>query len=162
MALLQNLEATLNILFQLFIIFPYSALTIRRQRQLLVVTPPDLKDTQIKGPTPALTPRRSPSKNPMISDRVYKLCTSPESVSSLLAKDSSLTPGEAWRKLYGSHAVEGKVIARDRRDIVTHEDLARTAECGNWGPTQPSELFLQASLLCALSIGLSLLLITPR
>lgn len=97
----------------------------------------------------------------MISDRVYKLCTSPGNVSSLLAEDPSLTPGEAWKKLYGGHAAEGKVesaVAGDSRDIVTREDLKRTAECGKWGPTQPSELFLQASLQYALLVGSKLII----
>lgn len=86
----------------------------------------------------------------MISDKVYKLCTSPESVSSLLAKDPSLTPGEAWKKLYGGHAAgekESKDTAKIHRDEITAEDLKRAAECGKWGPTQPSELFLRVSTL---------------
>jgi hypothetical protein len=84
----------------------------------------------------------------MISDKVYKLCTSPESVSSLLAKDPTLAPGDAWKKLYGGHAAgekESKATARAHRDQITPDDLKRALECGNWGPTQPSELFLRVS-----------------
>jgi hypothetical protein len=86
----------------------------------------------------------------MISDRVYKLCTSPESVSSLLAQDPSLSPGEAWKKLYGGHVSrekESKSTAKTHRDTATPEDLKRAAECGKWGSTQPSELFLRVSFL---------------
>jgi len=86
----------------------------------------------------------------MISDKVYKLCTSKESVSALLAKDPTLAPGEAWKKLYGGYAAgehESKSTAREHRDEITLEDLQRAFECGNWGPTKPSELFLRVSTL---------------
>lgn len=79
----------------------------------------------------------------MISDKVYKLCTSSESVSSLIAKDPSLAPGVAWEKLYGEHAGGNKAAARAHSDTLTPEDLKRAAECGKWDATQPSELFLR-------------------
>lgn len=82
----------------------------------------------------------------MISDKVYKLCTSKETVSSLLAKDPSLSPEDAWKKLYGGHEAghkESESTAKAHRDHHTPEDLKRALECGNWGPTQPSELFLK-------------------
>lgn len=81
----------------------------------------------------------------MISDKVYKLCTSQETVSSLLTKDPTMAPGDAWKQLYGGDAAgekESKDEARRIRDTTTPEDLQRALECGNWGPTQPSELFL--------------------
>jgi hypothetical protein len=147
MTILQTLESIINILFQLLVIFPYSALTVRRQLQLQ--PPPSAVESttippQIKTNSPTTTQRIA-----MISDKVYKLCTSPESVSSLLAQDPSLTPGEAWKKLYGHHAAGekgSKSIAREHRDTITPEDLKRAAECGKWGPTQPSELFLRVSV----------------
>lgn len=91
----------------------------------------------------------------MISDKVYKLCTSQESVSALLAKDPYLAPGEAWKKLYGGHAAgekESKGTARAHRDTITPQDLVRAAECGKWGPTQPSELFLRVRLCRVISM----------
>lgn len=139
MTFLQTIKAILNILFQLCVVFPYNALTIRRQSRLPLF------------PTDAET-RRQPGlpsaqyNAAMISDKVYKLCTSPESVSSLLAKDPTLTPGEAWKKLYDGHAAwekDSKDTARAHRDQIITEDLKRAAECGKWGPTQPSELFLR-------------------
>lgn len=84
----------------------------------------------------------------MISDKVYKLCTSTETVSSLLAKDPTLSPGEAWKRLY-AHAAgpkESKATARAHRDNHTADDLKRAAECGKFGPTEPSELFLKVCL----------------
>lgn len=86
----------------------------------------------------------------MISDKVYQLCTSTESVSALLAQDPTLTPGEAWEKLYGHHAAAEKEsisTAKTHRDHYTPNDLIRARECGNWGPTQPSDLFLRVSIV---------------
>lgn len=84
----------------------------------------------------------------MISEKVYKLCTSKESVSALLAKDPTMAPGEAWKQLYGGHSAgekESTSTAIAHRDQITPEDIQRAYECGNWGPTKPSELFLRVS-----------------
>lgn len=145
MAFIQSIGAVFSILFQLCIIFPYSALTIRRQSHL-----PPLRLTAGTEPAPQRKPPSADGNATMISDKVYKLCTSTESVSSLLAKDPTLAPGEAWKKLYGHYAAgekESKSTARAHRDGVTPEDLKRAAECGKWGPTQPSELFLRVRFL---------------
>lgn len=125
---IQTIAAICNLIIQIFFIFPYSALTIKRQRQL----------------TSTIRPNKSQPN--MISEKVFELCTGSESVSSLLAKDPTLTPGEAWKKLYGHHAQkESKATAVAHRDHVTSDDLQRARECGNWGPTEPSELFLRVS-----------------
>lgn len=82
----------------------------------------------------------------MISEKVYKLCTGTETASSLLAKDPTLAPGDAWKQLYEGHNAgekESQSTAEAHRDKITPEDLQRALECGNWGPTQPSELFLR-------------------
>jgi hypothetical protein len=82
----------------------------------------------------------------MISEKVHKLCTGKESVSSMLAADPMMAPEDAWKALYGKHEA-GKDVsastAKAHRDKVTPEDLKRAFECGNWGPTKPSELFLR-------------------
>ncbi|KAH7411170.1 hypothetical protein BKA64DRAFT_692845 [Cadophora sp. MPI-SDFR-AT-0126] len=68
----------------------------------------------------------------MISEKVYKLCTSKESVSALLAKDPTLSPGEAWKQLFGGHEAGDKEsisIAKANRDNHTSEDLKRAREC---------------------------------
>jgi hypothetical protein len=79
-----------------------------------------------------------------ISDRVYQFCTSEDSVSSALAKDPSIAPKEAAKKLYGHVKVSvtsGK--PPHTRKPAMQEDLQRAFECGKWGPTRPSELFLR-------------------
>lgn len=81
-----------------------------------------------------------------ISDELYALCTSGESVSSILAKDPAAKPGDAWKKLYGHDAHKlGKrtYLSGVSKSASDEEILRRTAECGKWGPTQPSELFLR-------------------
>ncbi|KAG9242849.1 iq calmodulin-binding motif protein [Calycina marina] len=102
----------------------------------------------------------------MISDKVYQLCNGTETVSSLLAVDPELPPGEAWKKLYGGHAAGHKAseaVARDHRDKHAPEDLKRARDCGKWGTTEPSELFLQLyhDALCTLDHSVSNAMVSP-
>ena len=87
-----------------------------------------------------------------ISHRLIELCTSSESVSSLLAKDPTLAPGDAWKLLYGHHnSSDRKVEEHEANGIAagsseppsSSDELQRAAKCGKWGPTKPSELFLR-------------------
>ncbi|PQE03711.1 iq calmodulin-binding motif protein [Rutstroemia sp. NJR-2017a BBW] len=158
MPLYQNLEAIISLFIQVFVIFPYSALTIQRQRDLLA-----LKNQSIDETADAQSKNKS---RVMISDKVYKLCKSNETVSSILAKDPTIAPGDAWKQLYGAHAAgekESKATARSHRDTHTPEDLQRALECGNWGPTQPSELFLKMyhDALCTLDNSVSGCMVSP-
>lgn len=132
MTLTQYLYRIVDLTYQLFFEFPLSSLTVHRATARL--TSGAMKDTHDD-----LKP---------ISDRLYELCTSSESVSSVLAKDPTLTPKQAWDRLYGKY--EGKHAAKKllngvSRSSTTEEVLAQTARCGKWGPTQPSELFLRVS-----------------
>jgi hypothetical protein len=143
MAFTQILQAIVNIFFQVFVIFPYSALTISRQRQL---TSPDAIRS-CKGSTQKETTK---NLSRMLSEKVYKLCTSKESVSALLAQDPTMAPGDAWNELYGIHMTgyrDKKATAIAHLENYSPEDLQRTLECGNWGSTNPSELFLRVSKL---------------
>jgi hypothetical protein len=84
----------------------------------------------------------------MIPPKIQALCAGTETVSSLIAKDPELAPGDAWKKLYGGHTPgtkESIAKAREHRDAHTPEDLKKARECGKWGPTEPSELFLKVS-----------------
>lgn len=82
-----------------------------------------------------------------ISDAFYQLFTSSQSVSSVLAQDPTLSPEDAWKKLYDHHARKPQgPHSIDQAGKYTPADdagLRRAAECGKWGPTQPSQLFLQ-------------------
>lgn len=79
-----------------------------------------------------------------ISDQVYSLCTSKESVTSYMAQNPSASPGEAAKELYYQDEMlisEGQ--APDHRAPASQEELQRAHECGNWGKHPPSELFLR-------------------
>ncbi|KAH8764390.1 hypothetical protein F5883DRAFT_498020 [Diaporthe sp. PMI_573] len=81
-----------------------------------------------------------------VSDELLKLLTSPESVSTLLAQNPSLSPGEAWKKLYDHHVGklgEPRPIHDSGNLLASEEALRKAAEAGHWGPTQPSDLFLR-------------------
>jgi len=82
----------------------------------------------------------------MIPQTVYDLCQSKETVSSLLAQDPTLTPAKAAKKLYGHGETGLSDHKHARYTPASAEDLQRAFECGNWGPTRPSDFFLQVGL----------------
>ncbi|KAI1143088.1 IQ calmodulin-binding motif protein [Hypoxylon sp. FL0543] len=104
-----------------------------------------------------------------ISERLYELCLSPESVSSLVAQDPSLTPGEAWKKLFGhhDHDIAGYGLKEDIRDIgkgsISSQELQRAQSCGKWGSQEPSDLFLRIyhDALCTLDHNLECGMVSP-
>ena len=139
MAFIQALQDIIDFFIQVCIIFPYSAFTIRRQ----------LPRIQSSSSSELAAPQVCTSKKEvgMISDTLLQLCTLDESVTSLLAADPSLSPGEAWKKLY-SHVSKSKVDAESYRIGNHHDDetklaLERAEKCGKWGEERPSELFLK-------------------
>jgi hypothetical protein len=79
----------------------------------------------------------------MVSQKVVKLCQSSATVTSELAKDPSSTPAHVAKKLYG-HTL-GTHAAQTHFDgpNTTEEDLELAYQCGRWGPTRPSDLFLK-------------------
>ncbi|OTB13964.1 hypothetical protein K445DRAFT_319497 [Daldinia sp. EC12] len=82
----------------------------------------------------------------MVSEQLYELCLSSESVSSALAKDASLTPGEAWKKLFGCHDHDhgSKGDVRNiGKDSLSPKELEKARACGKWGSQKPSDLFLR-------------------
>lgn len=141
---LQNIGSVGDAVYQTFVEFPYRALTTPRLAEI------PAKDERDMGSTPEKTERHvqdSEFTRP-ISDGLLKLLTSSESVSTLLAQDPSLTPGEAWKKLYGHHV--GKLgdtpsIDDVGKHLASEEAIRKAAEAGHWGPTKPSDLFLRVS-----------------
>lgn len=132
--------------YQVFIQLPYSALTTPRQAGL---SAQGNDDKEMPGRTKRYGKERNQLGGP-VSEELFELVTSPESVSSLLAQEPTLSPGRAWKNLYGNY--DGKPSSspsiHQAGETLTPEDaLERAAECGNWGPTQPSELFLRVSLV---------------
>lgn len=88
-----------------------------------------------------------------ISDKLLRLCTDSSSVSSLYAQSRDQTPAHYAKKLYGSQTFSVTDTAPPHeRKAVLHEDLQRARQCGNWGSTEPSDLFLHCfhDALCSL------------
>lgn len=140
----QNIGSVGDAAYQTFVEFPYRAFTTPRLAEL------PAQDEKDMGNSPEKAERHVQDKHftSPISDELLKLLTSRESVSTLLAQDPSLTPGEAWKKLYGHHV--GKLgdspsINDVGKHTASEEALRKAAEAGHWGPTQPSELFLRVS-----------------
>ncbi len=81
---------------------------------------------------------------PKITPTIVELCQAEDTISSELAKNASLAPGEVSKKLYGGRKTTGKSPHDDQLTPASVEDLKQAASCGRWGPTQPGELFLRA------------------
>ncbi|GMG02712.1 unnamed protein product [Aspergillus oryzae var. brunneus] len=83
----------------------------------------------------------------MLPERVYQLCHSSKTVSSELARDPNQAPTKVFHKLYSDYHVKDDVSkSEDGED--GHDSLQKALECGNWGPTKPSNLFLKVSEEC--------------
>jgi hypothetical protein len=139
--LIPYLQRLLDIWYQIFIVFPLSAITIPRQPHL-----PSISKTS-QSHTMPMPETDEPSA---VSDRILELCCSDQSVSTLLAESPKMLPGEAWKTLYGHHITKKSTpgtVNRKEIDSVPQEGLARAAKAGKWGPTQPSDLFLQVRQL---------------
>lgn len=100
-----------------------------------------------------MTRHRQPENK--ISDRLIELCTSGESVSSLVAQDPSLAPGDAWEKLYSKRRLKATTVSGKgpgdgsegaEPQLIPQDELEKAARCGKWGPTRPSELFLRVGV----------------
>lgn len=79
---------------------------------------------------------------PPISDKLFELCQSSETVTSLSAKEK-LAPGKASAKLFGSHgfAVHEQKPPKTRIE-ATAAELKRSADCAKFG-VAPSDKFLR-------------------
>ncbi|KAF2093202.1 phospholipase D/nuclease [Rhizodiscina lignyota] len=79
-----------------------------------------------------------------ISDKLYDLCRGDSSVLGELSKDPSLTPEKAIHALFGHN--KPKLLDQQppkERTPASEEDLERAYQCGRFGDTRPSELFLR-------------------
>jgi hypothetical protein len=91
----------------------------------------------------------------MIPKTVYELCHNGQSVSSALAKDPTLSPHDAAKKLFGVDAADE--IHTKKLDLGQEEpsDLEEARKCGNWGTSNPSDLFLRVRTTRANILGVS-------
>ena len=85
----------------------------------------------------------------MIHPRVHALCLSDKSVSAELARDPRQEPGEICKKLFHANIEEDVAEhwkrSHDKDKEPSEADVAAALECGKWGGTKPSELFLKVT-----------------
>ena len=70
---------------------------------------------------------------------VYNACLATDTVSSELAANPKLPPGDVVKKLYDSRNGAHKAVSGN----PTPGDLQSAYECGKWGSTRPSDLYLR-------------------
>jgi hypothetical protein len=157
-SLLQNAGSVGGAAYQTLVEFPYRAFTTPRLAEI----PAPARDKEEMGSTPENTERHVPKDDDFftgpVSEELLGLLTSPESVSAVLAQDPSLSPGEAWKKLYGHHIGklgEPRPADGSGKRLASEQALHRAAEAGHWGPTRPSDLFLRVSRSgpCCMAMG---------
>lgn len=146
----EGLDRLFQVSYQFFIIFPYNALTTARQRAL-----PDPLGRMRRPERTDEERRWEEERDRDVGEALVEMCRSGESVSSLMAKEPGLTPGDAWKRLYGGGKL-GRKSVRSASDAVPSSGTANAAACGKWGPTMPGELFLEASRrwMCFLIVDL--------
>ena len=84
----------------------------------------------------------------MLSQKVIELCHQAQTVSSELARDPTLAPGDIARKLYGEDRGDhDELLKHIHRPKASAEDLEQAYACGSWGNTRPSDLFLQVIMI---------------
>jgi hypothetical protein len=79
----------------------------------------------------------------MIPQAVYEFCRGDLSVSSELAKNPTLSPHDACKKLFGVDPDDQKVTKKVDTSNEASDDLQQALQCGKWGKTRPSDLFLR-------------------
>ena len=77
-----------------------------------------------------------------VNDRVFELCKSTETISSLLAKDPKLAPGKAAQTLFPGDGKPESTGPVKTPPVASQEELHRAFEAGKWGKTRPSDMFL--------------------
>lgn len=80
-----------------------------------------------------------------ISDKLYAQCRSQTNISNELLKTPHEEIGDIAKRLYSSHILaEHETKPPQTREPATTQDLQRAFQCGRFGDTVPSELFLRA------------------
>lgn len=131
-------------LYQAFVEFPASAVTIARQQDI---------DYSAMHNTTTTTAATTNGHTEAEGESDYKidpalalLCQESESVSARLARQPDLAPGNVWKELF-SRSERSLRSKRDIRDIgkgyLSEDELEQTRKCGTWGPKEPSDLFLR-------------------
>ncbi|KAJ5118207.1 hypothetical protein N7448_009921 [Penicillium atrosanguineum] len=92
----------------------------------------------------------------MLPWEIYALCKQSQTVTSELARQPSQCPATVFKKLYEKqyHVSKSKdgLTGLSAEEFLEKNELQRAHACGNWGSSEPSELFLQVyhDALCSL------------
>lgn len=79
----------------------------------------------------------------MVSEKVLDFCQRKTTISSELARDPTLAPGHVVKKLYGTDVADHAELKHFKEPRASAEDLEKAYQCGKWGSTRPSELFMR-------------------
>ena len=79
----------------------------------------------------------------MVSQKVYNLCHADKTVSSEYARDPTQAPSSIHNHLYGRNREIVHEHDYSHHSQASEKDLKTAYECGNWGSSKPSKLFLQ-------------------
>jgi len=88
------------------------------------------------------------SRCTMVPWEVYLLCKQSQTVTSELARDPSQCPETVFHKLYEKHhsvlpGAKCGSTGLSAEEFNEKDEQQRAHACGNWGSSEPSELFLQ-------------------
>lgn len=130
-------------LYQAFVEFPVSAVTIQRQQQQYLNMKHNAKHNIN---TPAADQEAAGESDYVLDPALVRLCQETETVSSRLAGEPDVAPGNAWKELY-SRSERSLRSSRDIRDIgkgyLKEGEVEKARESGKWGLNEPSDLFLR-------------------
>ncbi|OJJ76242.1 hypothetical protein ASPBRDRAFT_192399 [Aspergillus brasiliensis CBS 101740] len=87
----------------------------------------------------------------MLSDTVYELCHDEKTVTSELLQDPSQSPTKLFQKLYHDRKSKSHKSGSNESVDKDENELRKVLQCGNWGNSQPSDLFLKVTNLSILS-----------
>lgn len=85
-----------------------------------------------------------PHRSTMISQKIFDLCHSSNTISSKIAENPHLAPSHAAHTLYRRHGGTAHHTGSANGAAKDGYDLERAYNCGQWGSTTPSNLFLKA------------------
>ncbi|KAL6865660.1 hypothetical protein ACO1O0_001755 [Amphichorda felina] len=80
----------------------------------------------------------------MIPPHILQLCQAQETVTSVLEKDPTEPAGRIFHRLYGHPPRHHAPSSSSSSSSLPTSTQAQALECGRWGPTVPSPLFLDA------------------
>ena len=83
----------------------------------------------------------------MIPPKVYELCHHHKTLTSELAKTPNEPPHHVCKRIFDADTDDD---IEDRKDSIAPHgstDIEQALQCGNWGGSEPSELFLKVKFV---------------